>query len=66
MRSGWHYSRDLDCFVNGHYTDNRCTAGMGNCSSIPLLGLSQFVKLTVLARLGGCGGADDDDAADPF
>ncbi|KAL2139958.1 hypothetical protein VTI28DRAFT_4470 [Corynascus sepedonium] len=41
---GWHYSRQLDCYVSGHYTSNACT----------------------LARLGGCGGADDDDAADPF
>ncbi|KAL2263945.1 hypothetical protein VTK26DRAFT_4132 [Humicola hyalothermophila] len=29
---GWHYVKDLDCFVNGHYTDNRCTtARMGKC-----------------------------------
>ncbi|KAH6838546.1 hypothetical protein B0I37DRAFT_387144 [Chaetomium sp. MPI-CAGE-AT-0009] len=29
---GWHYIRGLDCYVNGHYTDNRCTLGrLGSC-----------------------------------
>jgi hypothetical protein len=27
VQSGWHYSRDYDCYVNGHYTDNHCTLG---------------------------------------
>lgn len=25
--SGWHYMREYGCYVNGHYTDNRCTLG---------------------------------------
>lgn len=26
--SGWHYSREYKCYVNGHYTDGHCTLGM--------------------------------------
>lgn len=25
--SGWHYMKEYGCYVNGHYTDNRCTLG---------------------------------------
>lgn len=25
--SGWHFIKDYDCFVNGHYTDSHCTLG---------------------------------------
>ncbi|KAK1829791.1 hypothetical protein QBC39DRAFT_310476 [Podospora conica] len=33
VNCGWHYLRDYGCYVNGHYTDNRCTlARMGSCS----------------------------------
>ncbi|KAL2133161.1 hypothetical protein VTI74DRAFT_2822 [Chaetomium olivicolor] len=29
---GWHYRKDANCFVNGHYTDNSCTlARLGSC-----------------------------------
>ncbi|KAF2271640.1 uncharacterized protein EI97DRAFT_446470 [Westerdykella ornata] len=36
---GWHYLRDLDCFVNGHYTDNHCTlARLGGCGNFDLDG----------------------------
>ncbi|KAH6624070.1 hypothetical protein B0J18DRAFT_427191 [Chaetomium sp. MPI-SDFR-AT-0129] len=29
---GWHYSKQHDCFVSGHYTDNHCTqARLGGC-----------------------------------
>ncbi|KAK4126359.1 hypothetical protein N657DRAFT_688911 [Parathielavia appendiculata] len=41
---GWDYSRQLGCYVSGHYTSSACS----------------------LAGLGGCGGADDEDAAGPF
>ncbi|KAK4041116.1 hypothetical protein C8A01DRAFT_34849 [Parachaetomium inaequale] len=31
---GWHYSKQHDCFVSGHYTDNRCTlARLGSCGN---------------------------------
>lgn len=28
LQSGWHYIKQHDCFVSGHYTDNNCTYGM--------------------------------------
>ncbi|KAF2744552.1 hypothetical protein M011DRAFT_479852 [Sporormia fimetaria CBS 119925] len=36
---GWHYLRDLDCWVNGHYTSSLCTkARLGGCGDFDLDG----------------------------
>ena len=27
-KSGWDYSPEKECYINGHYTDDQCTLGM--------------------------------------
>lgn len=65
LPSGWHYSKQLNCFVNGHLTDNSCTKGKypNPVHATPREGIVKLTSVPCPARMGYCDWNDADKSA---